>query len=114
MKQKSPRQGMLHFRLNRRISWQPGCTALLDFTGMSLVNLITQLNVRSCSPEHPAIKQTCNSLLSMLHKLPTEGQCYSGIHLAWRFVIACICTQAQEDDWLVTCLDPIGGDKSVS
>ena len=68
------------------------------------------------TPEHPAIRQTCNSLLSSLYDLPTEGPWYSSIHPAWCFVVACICVRGEEDfDILVNHLDRIAGNnKSVS
>lgn len=72
--------------------------------------------VRRYTPEHPAIKQTCDSLLGWLYDLPTEGPWFSSIHPAWCFVIACICVQGEEKyDILVNYLDRIAGDnKSVN
>ena len=111
-------QDILHWQLQKRTDLERGYTVLLAFTGMAHFLFLKTLHliVQRYTPEHPAIKQTCDSLLRLLYELPTEGPWYSSIHPAWCFVIACICVQREEDlDILVNYLDRIAGDnKSVS
>ena len=92
------------------------CLARLYGYGSLFFPETAHLIVRRYTPVHPAVKQTCNSLLRLLCDLPTERPWYSSIHPAWCFVIACICVQEEEDyDIPVNYLDHIAGDnKSVS
>jgi hypothetical protein len=70
--------------------------------------------VQSYTPEHPAVKQSCASLLPELYGLRMEW--FSSIYPSWCAVIACTCVQGVEDyTKLVNILDRVAGvDKSVS
>ncbi|KIV98880.1 hypothetical protein, variant 3 [Verruconis gallopava] len=49
------------------------------------------------SPTDPIIKEDTKLLVGLLESLPIEGDGYSGIHPAFCFIIACICTEEVED-----------------
>lgn len=111
-----PRYIALQTAETYRLGTQLYCLARLYGYGSLLFPSTPHLTIRRYTPEHPAIKQTCLSLVRWLYDLPTEGPLYSSIHPAWCFVIACICVQGNEVyDTLVNYLDRIAGDnKSVS
>lgn len=73
-----------------------------------------ELSVSRQNPHDKSMKTTYSKLVVELSELPSSGPNYTGLHPAWCFVIACICTAEESDYAQLLCIFKVIGMRSKS